>query len=118
MRSAVFIALAASMALATPSLAETKSFSGTRDQVRSACAALNGAGRLLEMPGFSLCENTADGSMVGCNNEGNCASDTPDRRGPREGMGTSAPRGGSVTSGSLSGSSDAPPQAVDGPPLP
>ena len=96
---AALIALPLLLAATGESLAWTKTFGGTRDQVRTACAKVGGD--LMDGPGSTTCFNNKNGTGVTCYNDGTCDGGGP---GPGPGrMGsTMGLRGQPLSSGTLS----------------
>ncbi|HEY9011700.1 MAG TPA: hypothetical protein VIN06_11840 [Devosia sp.] len=72
---ATLVALPLLLAATGESFAWSKSFAGTRDQVRSACAAVGGA--LLDGQGATHCFNNKNGTAVSCYDDGKCDGSGP-----------------------------------------
>lgn len=82
--AAALVAIAGSLALTNVADAKIKQFSGTRDQVRSACS--SSGGELIEGVdnkgvGISICINDKNDTLVICNDNGGCHGYTPGRTG-------------------------------------
>lgn len=73
---AVALGLLLAVAGTTSAYAWNKSFTGTRDQVRTACA--NAGGQLMDGNGATICFNDKNGTSVSCDDDNHC-----DGHGPR-----------------------------------